>query len=150
VAVDLLEALYEYLIAEPTIRAVFTDQSGGLNITTDEAPPTESYPYLVIAGYDEEDPGLSLDDDVISLTLVVVHTSLDALRAVSRVVRDAVDSIAINPDSVRIVRLSWTGGIETGVTRRKSRPKKVRGKGPVAGTFAWREEIEYEFNTTPT
>lgn len=149
-AADLLEALYEYMIDEPTIRAVLTDHAGQLNITTDEAPPTETYPYVVIAGYDEEDPGLSLDDGVISLSLVVVHTSLDRLRAVSRVVRAAVDSPAINPDSARTVRLSWDGGIETGVSRHRSRPKKVRGKGPVAGTFAWREEIEYEFNTTPT
>jgi hypothetical protein len=152
VADDLLGALIAYIETAPTVQAVLTDAAGRVAIF-DEVAVTNSkpaYPYAVIRNYDERDPGESLDDGLISLTLAVEHDNLDSLRAVSSVLKNAIDSTAINRNSVRTVRLAWTGGQETGVVRYHSRPHKTRRPGPGRVPYVWREDIDYEFTTTPT
>lgn len=148
---DLLGALIAYIEAAPTVQAVLTDATGRVAIFDEVAVTTidPAYPYAVIRDYDERDPGESLDDGLVSLTLAVEHDDLDALRAVASVLKNAIDSIAINENSVRTVRLTWTGGEETGVVRYHSRPHKSRHHGPGRTVYVWREDIYYEFTTRP-
>jgi hypothetical protein len=150
-ASDLLGALTDYLENAPTVQAVLTDPTGLVAIF-DEVAITggdRAYPYAGIVHYDERDPGESLDDGLVSLTLAVFHDDLDSLRAVAAVLKDATDSVAINPGSVRTAPLAWDGGRETGVVRYHSRPRKTRHPGPGGVPFVWREDIDYEFTTTP-
>lgn len=148
---DLLSALYAHLATDAAVVAAFTSPAGNLAIFTEDAGPGGGYPYLVIGDYEEDDPGESLEDSSVGLTLILVHDSLDELWSISRVVKNAVDSPAINPASTRTDRLTWDGGYETGVVRRKSRPRKVKarnaGINAASSPYAWREDIAYEFDT---
>jgi hypothetical protein len=149
-ATDLLGALIDYLENAPTVQAVLTDPAGRVAIFDEVAiAGGPAYPYAGIVHYDERDPGESLDDGLVSLTLAVVHDDLDSLRALAAVLKDAIDSVAINRDSVRTAPLAWDGGRETGVVRYHSRPHKARGAGTGGVPFVWREDIDYEFTTTP-
>jgi hypothetical protein len=139
-AQNLLDALVAYTKTVPALAGlVFTEYAS--------SPDPPSYPFIVIINYDEHDPGVSLDDLTVTLTLVIHHTNLDELRAFSKVAKAAIDSPAINRDSTRTAPLAWDGGQETGVVRGES---KVRRLKPTAGgAIPWREAVDYVFWTTP-
>jgi hypothetical protein len=76
-ATDLLGALADYLEDAPTVQAVLTDSTGRVAIFDEVAIASgdHAYPYAAIVHYDERDPGESLDDGLISLTLAVFHAA---------------------------------------------------------------------------
>jgi hypothetical protein len=137
---DFLEALIAYTETVPAL-------AGRVFMELAPPPDTTVYPFIVIANYDEHDPGVSLDDQTVTLTLIFHHSSLDELKAFSREAKAAIDSPAINRDSTRTAPLAWDGGQETGVVRGES---KVRRLKPTAGgIIPWREAVDSAFWITP-
>lgn len=143
VDVDLLAALVSFLAADPALRAALDDGAGGVRIYTDVAPPAVAMPYLVIEDYSEDASGESLDDLHVPLTIVAYHDDLDRLRTLATLVRRALDTRSISSRATRTEPLAWAGGRETGLRRRASRPRRIRGM--IGGHYTWFESIGYEF-----
>lgn len=150
---DLLSALVGYLSQAATVIAALPDGSGGQRVYTDIAMAPTTYPVVIISDYQEEDPGETLDDKMISLTVICFSadtptaSGLDLVRTLSTTMRQAIDSPAINSNGLRVWRLAWIDGFESGVVRYPSRP--VRLPGQRSGSFVWREDISWEFWCQP-
>jgi hypothetical protein len=143
VDVDLLAALVSFLATDPALRTALDDGAGGMRIYTDVAPPAVAMPYIVIEDYSEDASGESLDDLHVPLTIVAYHKELDLVRGLANLVRRALDTRSITGRATRTEPLAWAGGRETGLQRRASRPRRIRGM--IGGHYTWFESIGYEF-----
>lgn len=152
-APDFLAALVAYLRNAPTIIAALPDGVGGVRVYTDMAMATVAYPVLILNDYQEQHPSEGLDEPQVKLTAICfaadtpTDSGLDLAHTLSVVAKNAIDSIAINPKSVRRGPLQWNGGIEVGVMRRMSWLRRIDGQR--SGEFVWREDLPYEFWTAP-
>lgn len=152
---DLLGALYAYLLATPSVASAFTPgfgegyfgriAPGTTKIYETEADPNVLPPYLLIESYEEVQPGETLEDMPVNLTLSIVSLDLDQARTLSQAVRNAVDSPNINAASIRTQPFVWTGGSEQGVMRNPSKPYRVKGASKLTQGYVYREDIDYEF-----
>ena len=157
---DLLSALIAYLQTTPLITNLITagygqggygqlGYGGSIKVYDEIAPPSAWPPFLFIDNYVDTEPGKTLEDGTIRLTINCVANDLDSVRVLGDAVMDSVDSISINLNSSLRATFKWNDGIETGVLRNRNKPYRVAGIGK-GGQYVYVEAIDYEFWVTPT
>jgi hypothetical protein len=157
---DLETALVAYLRSTPTVAGPLTLGFGGggfgvapfgssqVKVYSESADPEAQVPYLVLSGYTETSPGVTLDDATIEVVVVVHAATLDQVVALATAVKAAIDVPASNPQSLGRPPLVWRGGVETTVWRNTSTPRKTPGTAR-GGVYPYCETIPYQFWVGP-
>lgn len=142
---DLLASVVQYLLATTSVTGLL---GAPTNVFHEQGAHADIQPFIVIEGYTELLPGETTEDQPVPMRICCIGGDEAVVRQLGVAVKNAVDSLAINPNSIRTGQFVFDGGQTTGLMRNASRPHKMRGVGK-GSQYVWAEEIDYEFWVTP-
>lgn len=156
---DLLSALVAYLRSAPTLAAALTPGFGqggfgalgfgGTAQVYDEMALADAFPpFVLVFGYSETLPGETSEEQPVEVDLIIRSDGLDQARTVGQLVKNAIDSVNFNPNSVLRDLFAFAGGTEVYQMRQSSKPERLPGVAK-GGVYAYREDIAYTFYISP-
>jgi hypothetical protein len=106
-------------------------------------------PYIVVEAYVEEQPGETLDIQVLSAMLSVRAFTQPETTRIGRRIKKVVDTPSQSDESERPYALVWSDGQETACLRQPSSPP-ARLSRTYFGVDAFQWTLAYEFHYQPT